>query len=98
MIVVAQPNNPTGEHFAQSRLRRLAQRCELLVIDAAFGDVLPTGSLLDVEANVVVLRSKEKYERTQRALAVTRLMIDRARRERARPSTRPATLPPRGKS
>jgi hypothetical protein len=48
--------------------------------------------------NVVVLRSKEKYERTQRALAVTRLMIDRARRERARPSTRPATLPPRGKS
>lgn len=47
--------------------------------------------------NVVLLRSKDKYQRTQRALAVTRLMIDRARRERAKPSTRPPTLPSRGK-
>lgn len=61
VIVVAQPNNPTGEHFTQSHLRRLAQRCELLVIDAAFGDVLPAGSLLDVGANVVVLRSLGKF-------------------------------------
>ncbi len=48
--------------------------------------------------NVVVLRSKESYQRTQRALAVTRLMIDRAARARAKPSTRPPTAPPRKRS
>ncbi len=47
--------------------------------------------------NVVLLRSKEQYDRTQRALAVTRLMIDRARRSRSKPSTRPPTAPPRRK-
>lgn len=61
VIIVAHPNNPTGEQFDADTLQRLSKHCELLVIDAAFSDVLPDGLALDPPANAVVLRSLGKF-------------------------------------
>ena len=56
VVVVVNPNNPTGRLFAPAELARISG---LLVVDEAFIDFLPTESSLarDLPARAVVLRS-----------------------------------------
>jgi len=65
MLIVGQPNNPTGTLLEPQQLRRLIQRHQdsLFVIDEAFADFLDAyESLLpNLAANVVVSRSLTKF-------------------------------------
>ncbi|KRB60330.1 threonine-phosphate decarboxylase [Rhizobium sp. Root708] len=68
LAVVVNPNNPDGRTFEVARLAALAQRLArwsgVLVVDEAFGDAEPHGSIvpeLAGSANVVVFRSFGKF-------------------------------------
>lgn len=62
VIVIAHPNNPTGDTFDTPRVQALAARCRLLVIDEAFLDATgqPSHARLGLP-NAVVLRSLGKF-------------------------------------
>lgn len=66
LVVVVNPNNPTGRVYAPADLETLAARLAgwggLLVIDEAFADLTPEMSLAGSEsANIVVFRSFGKF-------------------------------------
>ena len=67
IVVLVQPNNPTGALFARSRLldwhARLARRGGWLVVDEAFIDPTPDASLAPMAGadGLVVLRSLGKF-------------------------------------
>jgi cobalamin biosynthetic protein CobC len=62
VIVIARPNNPTGDTFDAPRVRTLADACRLLVIDEAFLDATGEASHARLGLpNVVVLRSLGKF-------------------------------------
>lgn len=67
VLVLVQPNNPTGVHFERARLldwhARLARRGGWLVVDEAFADTTPTHSLVPLAGcpGLVVLRSLGKF-------------------------------------
>lgn len=67
VVVMVQPNNPTGWHAGRERLlalhRRLRARGGLLVVDEAFIDPTPQRSLADCSHRdgLVVLRSLGKF-------------------------------------
>ncbi len=67
IVVLVQPNNPTGVHFARDRLldwhARLARRGGWLVVDEAFIDITPEASLVPMcgRDGLVVLRSLGKF-------------------------------------
>ncbi len=63
LVVVCNPNNPTGTGYSASALRGLAERCQnagtTLLIDEAFLDFTDAASMAGIE-NVVVARSLTK--------------------------------------
>ena len=67
IVVLVQPNNPTGVHFGRERLlewhARLARRGGWLVVDEAFIDTTPAQSLVPLAGadGLVVLRSVGKF-------------------------------------
>jgi len=68
LVIIANPNNPDGRHFARDDLLVLAadlrRRGGLLVIDEAFMDVAPPGLSLAADVvggDVIVLRSFGKF-------------------------------------
>ena len=67
VLVLVQPNNPTGVHFERDRLldwhARLARRGGWLVVDEAFADTTPAYSLVPLAGRpgLVVLRSLGKF-------------------------------------
>jgi cobalamin biosynthetic protein CobC len=67
VLVIVNPNNPTGERFARSVLlrwhARLAARGGWLVVDEAFADVSPQDSLAEMSdrPGLIVLRSLGKF-------------------------------------
>lgn len=67
ILVLVQPNNPTGVHFGRDRLldwhARLARRGGWLVVDEAFIDTTPAHSLTPLAGmkGLVVLRSVGKF-------------------------------------
>ncbi|QNA90954.1 threonine-phosphate decarboxylase [Massilia sp. Dwa41.01b] len=67
VLVVCNPNNPTGETVAPEQLRewaaRLQRRGGWLVVDEAFGDTQPEGSVaaLAYQPGLIVLRSIGKF-------------------------------------
>lgn len=67
ILVLVQPNNPTGVHFGRARLlewhARLARRGGWLVVDEAFIDTTPAQSLTPLAGmdGLVVLRSLGKF-------------------------------------
>lgn len=67
VVVLVQPNNPTGVHFDRDRLldwhARLARRGGWLVVDEAFADTTPAHSLVPLAGRpgLVVLRSLGKF-------------------------------------
>lgn len=67
IVVLVQPNNPTGVHFGRERLlewhARLARRGGWLVVDEAFIDTTPAQSLAPMAGadGLVVLRSVGKF-------------------------------------
>ena len=67
IVVLVQPNNPTGVHFGRERLLewhpRLARRGGWLVVDEAFIDTTPAQSLVPLAGadGLVVLRSVGKF-------------------------------------
>ena len=67
IVVLVQPNNPTGVHFGRARLldwhARLAARGGWLVVDEAFVDTTPADSLVPSAGaeGLVVLRSVGKF-------------------------------------
>lgn len=67
IVVLVQPNNPTGVHFGRDRLldwhARLARRGGWLVVDEAFIDTDPEQSLVPLAGadGLVVLRSVGKF-------------------------------------
>ncbi len=67
VVVLVQPNNPTGVHFDRDRLlewhARLARRRGWLVVDEAFADTTPAHSLAPLagQHGLVVLRSLGKF-------------------------------------
>jgi len=70
VVVVVNPNNPTGERITARRLRAaaraLAKRGGLLVVDEAFADADNRDSLADLAGtkaapNIIVLRSLGKF-------------------------------------
>lgn len=67
IVVLVQPNNPTGALFARERLldwhSRLARRGGWLVVDEAFIDTTPEASLVPLTGadGLVVLRSLGKF-------------------------------------
>ena len=67
IVVLVQPNNPTGVHFGRERLlewhTRLARRGGWLVVDEAFIDTTPAQSLVALAGadGLVVLRSLGKF-------------------------------------
>ena len=67
IVVLVQPNNPTGVHFGRERLlewhARLAHRGGWLVVDEAFIDTTPAQSLVALAGadGLVVLRSLGKF-------------------------------------
>lgn len=66
VMVVCNPNNPTGERIAPERLltwsARLAARGGWLVVDEAFGDTEPHNSVAAARApGLIVLRSVGKF-------------------------------------
>ncbi|AKJ29100.1 cobalamin biosynthetic protein CobC [Caldimonas brevitalea] len=62
VIVLARPNNPTGEWFEADTLQALARCCRLLVVDETFLDADVHASVAALrEPRVVVLRSLGKF-------------------------------------
>lgn len=67
VLVLVQPNNPTGVHFGRERLldwhARLARRGGWMVVDEAFADTTPAHSLVPFAGRpgLVVLRSLGKF-------------------------------------
>jgi cobalamin biosynthetic protein CobC len=67
ILVLVQPNNPTGVHFGRARLldwhARLARRGGWLLVDEAFIDTTPAQSLAPLAGmdGLVVLRSLGKF-------------------------------------
>ncbi|MBU0739866.1 MAG: threonine-phosphate decarboxylase CobD [Alphaproteobacteria bacterium] len=66
LVVVVNPNNPDGRLHTPTELRALAgdlaDRGGMLVVDEAFGDMLPDQSLAgDDSANLIVFRSFGKF-------------------------------------
>ncbi len=62
VVIVVNPNNPDGRTTDPARLRALAGRCRLLVVDEAFADVVPALSVAaHVSDRLVVLRSFGKF-------------------------------------
>ena len=67
IVVLVQPNNPTGVHFGRERLlewhARLSRRGGWLVVDEAFIDTTPAQSLVPLAGadGLVVLRSVGKF-------------------------------------
>ena len=67
IVVLVQPNNPTGVHFGRERLlewhARLSRRGGWLVVDEAFIDTTPEQSLAPLAGadGLVVLRSLGKF-------------------------------------
>ena len=69
IVMLANPNNPTAEHFPAERLlalaEQLAQRGAWLVVDEAFADAMPEHTLASragiANANLMVLRSLGKF-------------------------------------
>ena len=67
IVVLVQPNNPTGVHFGRERLlewhARLSRRGGWLVVDEAFIDTTPAQSLVALAGadGLVVLRSVGKF-------------------------------------
>ncbi|THV25035.1 threonine-phosphate decarboxylase CobD [Peteryoungia ipomoeae] len=66
LVVVVNPNNPTGRVYAPDDLKAVAARLDgwggLLVVDEAFADLSPEISLAASErANLIVLRSFGKF-------------------------------------
>lgn len=68
LVVVVNPNNPTGRAYPPSELSALANRLEmsggLLLVDEAFGDTQPDLSIVPVAAehgNLIVFRSFGKF-------------------------------------
>ncbi len=62
--VVINPNNPTGEAAAPTRLKTISRQLPgLLVVDEAFIDLEPSFSMLnsDLEGNVLIMRSLGKF-------------------------------------
>ncbi|GHC19782.1 threonine-phosphate decarboxylase [Kushneria pakistanensis] len=65
-MVVINPNNPGGQHWAPHVLRGLAaelhRKGAVLIVDEAFADATPRQSLLpDIAGNLIVLRSLGKF-------------------------------------
>jgi L-threonine-O-3-phosphate decarboxylase len=66
-ILLNNPHNPTGKLYQRDRLIPLLDRYELVVIDEAFMDFLPTESsqslvdLVESHPNLVILRSLTKF-------------------------------------
>ena len=65
LVLLANPNNPSGTLVPLAELRRLADRLDgILVVDEAYVDFAPAGSsflpFLDAHPNVVVLRTFSK--------------------------------------
>ncbi|MCM5681543.1 aminotransferase class I/II-fold pyridoxal phosphate-dependent enzyme [Schlegelella sp. S2-27] len=61
VMVMALPNNPTGERCSSIRLHQLAAACEWLVVDAAFADADDGDHGMRMPANAIVLRSLGKF-------------------------------------
>ncbi|MBF0326055.1 threonine-phosphate decarboxylase CobD [Magnetospirillum moscoviense] len=62
VVVVVNPNNPDGRHILPAHLLALAERCRLLVVDEAFGEVTPELSVAaSASDSLVVLRSFGKF-------------------------------------
>lgn len=62
VVVVVNPNNPDGRRTPPARLLALAERCRLLVVDEAFGEVAPDLSVAaSASDRLVVLRSFGKF-------------------------------------
>lgn len=67
VMVLCNPNNPTGEHIAPQRLlawaEKLAQRGGFLIVDEAFGDTMPETSVIAAASRpaLIVLRSFGKF-------------------------------------
>lgn len=67
IVVVVQPNNPTGGHFGREQLldwhQHLRQRGGWLIVDEAFIDATPEASVVDHahQDGLVVLRSLGKF-------------------------------------
>ena len=63
MVIVCNPNNPTGESYDHAALQTLAERCQaagtVLLVDEAFGDFTTDPSLAG-SSGVVVARSLTK--------------------------------------
>lgn len=66
LVVVVNPNNPTGRSFSDLDLAALSARLQLtggwLVVDEAFGDIDPLASMAgQAHENLIVLRSFGKF-------------------------------------
>ncbi|WP_394154301.1 threonine-phosphate decarboxylase CobD [Vibrio maritimus] len=68
VVVIINPNNPTGQRFSQSQLDAMYQKMQInqgyLVIDEAFADCTPENSLLRRQSlyeRLLVLRSVGKF-------------------------------------
>jgi cobalamin biosynthetic protein CobC len=69
VVMLANPNNPTGTRrdadFLRALAARLAQRGGWLVVDEAFADAVPAAALAaeagTAQANIIVLRSLGKF-------------------------------------
>jgi adenosylcobyric acid synthase len=67
IVVIVNPNNPTGQFFSRAELlalhEKLAARGGTLIVDEAFMDATPDGSLLgdSPRAGLIVLRSIGKF-------------------------------------
>ncbi|MGL6071003.1 threonine-phosphate decarboxylase CobD [Craterilacuibacter sp.] len=67
VVIVCNPNNPTGQHIEPATLLRwaecLAARGGWLVVDEAFGDMLPARSVAahTAQPGLIVLRSVGKF-------------------------------------
>ncbi|MDE1992104.1 MAG: pyridoxal phosphate-dependent class II aminotransferase, partial [Rhizobiaceae bacterium] len=68
LVVVVNPNNPDGRLFPIERLRRLhdelRERGGFLIVDEAFGDMAPEGSLAPYASempNLIIFRSFGKF-------------------------------------
>ena len=64
VLIMASPNNPDGRVFAREQLLALTERMQWLVVDEAFADCMPGGSIApDVGEGrqLIVLRSFGKF-------------------------------------
>ncbi len=64
LVIVCNPNNPTGTHFAREDVERIVDRSPCLVaIDEAYAEFSGTShrDLVDMYENVVILRTMSKF-------------------------------------